>query len=61
MPSFLLAICCAHALNPSPHCRPPPAAAGVLSALEANRDMLAKRVEGLVRCKNEFQELARCL
>ncbi|PSC67591.1 dynamin-related GTPase [Micractinium conductrix] len=36
-------------------------AAGVLSALEANRDMLAKRVEGLVRCKNEFQELARCL
>ncbi|PRW39278.1 dynamin-related GTPase isoform A [Chlorella sorokiniana] len=36
-------------------------AAGVLSALEASRDALAKRVEGLVRCKNEFQELARCL
>jgi hypothetical protein len=29
------------------------AAAGVLSALEASRDALAKRVEGLVRCKNE--------
>ena len=37
------------------------AAAGVLSALEASRDGLAKRVEGLVRCKNEFSELARCL
>ncbi|KAI3431622.1 hypothetical protein D9Q98_004671 [Chlorella vulgaris] len=36
-------------------------AAGVLSALEASRDALAKRVEGLVRCKDEFQELARCL
>jgi hypothetical protein len=36
-------------------------AAGVLSALETGRDTLAKRVEGLVRCKNEFQELARCL
>lgn len=36
-------------------------AAGVLSALEASRDAMAKRVEGLVRCKNEFQELARCL
>lgn len=33
----------------------PAAAAGVLSALEASRDALAKRVEGLVRCKNEFQ------
>ncbi|KAL4853400.1 Dynamin-related protein 5A [Chlorella vulgaris] len=33
-------------------------AAGVLSALEASRDALAKRVEGLVRCKDEFQELA---
>ena len=39
----------------------PPAAAGVLSSLEASRDGLAKRVEGLVRCKNEFSELARCL
>ena len=39
----------------------PAAAAGVLSALEASRDAMAKRVEGLVRCKNEFQELARCL
>lgn len=40
---------------------PPPcaAAAGVLSALEASRDALAKRVEGLVRCKNEFQARRR--
>eukprot|EP00887_Chlorella_sp_A99_P005155 scaffold40.g5155.t1 len=36
-------------------------AAGVLAALEASRDSLARRVEGLVRCKNEFQELARVL
>lgn len=35
------------------------AAAGVLSALEASRDALAKRVEGLVRCKNEFQARRR--
>ena len=38
-----------------------PAAAGVLTALEAKRDALAKRTEGLIRCKQEFQELARCL
>lgn len=36
-------------------------AAGVLAALEASRDSLAKRVEGLVRCKAEFEELARVL
>lgn len=38
-----------------------PAAAGVMSALEAGRDALAKRVEGLVKCKQEFESLARCL
>lgn len=37
------------------------AAAGVLSALEAKRDALAKRTEGLIRCKEEFSALARCL
>lgn len=37
------------------------AAAGAVAVLEARRDALARRVEGLVRCKNEFQELARCL
>lgn len=51
-----------HARRPAPPPAPPrPAAAGVLSALEASRDALAKRVEGLVKCKNEFSELARCL
>ena len=37
------------------------AAAGAVAVLEARRDSLARRVEGLVSCKNEFQELARCL
>jgi len=32
-----------------------------VAALEAKRDALARRVTGLVKCKNEFQELARCL
>lgn len=53
----------------SAHCSPPPhcchpapaAAAGVLAALEAKRDALAKRTEGLLRAKQEFSELARCL
>ena len=36
-------------------------ASGAVSALEAQRDTLARRVSGLVKCKNEFQELARCL
>jgi len=36
-------------------------AAGAIGALEAKRDALGRRVEGLVKCKNEFQELARCL
>lgn len=37
------------------------AAAGALASLQAKRDSLQRRVEGLVKCKNEFQELARCL
>lgn len=36
-------------------------APGVLASLAAKRDLLAKRVEGLLKCKNEFAELARCL
>ncbi|EFJ45494.1 dynamin-related GTPase [Volvox carteri f. nagariensis] len=36
-------------------------AAGAVAALAAKRDMLARRVEGLIKCKNEFQELAKCL
>ena len=37
------------------------AASGAVMALEAKRDVLARRVTGLVKCKNEFQELSRCL
>jgi hypothetical protein len=37
------------------------AAAGAVAALTAKRDMLARRVEGLLRCKSEFAELAKCL
>ncbi|GLC43138.1 hypothetical protein PLESTM_001434900 [Pleodorina starrii] len=36
-------------------------AAGAVAALAAKRDLLARRVEGLIKCKNEFQELAKCL
>ena len=36
-------------------------AAGALQALQAKRDAAARRAEGLMRCKAEFQELARCL
>lgn len=39
----------------------PPAAAGAVATLQAKRDLLARRVEGLIKCKNEFQELARLL
>jgi hypothetical protein len=46
-----------HAEEPIISC----AAAGAVAALEARRDALGRRVEGLVKCKNEFQELARCL
>lgn len=37
------------------------AAPGAVEVLTAKRDTLARRVDGLVRCKNEFAELARCL
>ncbi|EIE25943.1 hypothetical protein COCSUDRAFT_35468 [Coccomyxa subellipsoidea C-169] len=37
------------------------ASPGAVEVLTAKRDGLARRVEGLVRCKNEFAELARCL
>ncbi|KAK9832230.1 hypothetical protein WJX74_003725 [Apatococcus lobatus] len=37
------------------------AASGAVAVLEASRETLARRVENLVKCKNEFQELARCL
>lgn len=36
-------------------------AAGVLAALQSKRDALHRKVEGLLKCKNEFQELAKCL
>ncbi|KAG2498836.1 hypothetical protein HYH03_003029 [Edaphochlamys debaryana] len=36
-------------------------AAGAVAALASKRDLLSRRVEGLIKCKNEFQELAKCL
>lgn len=40
---------------------PCPAAAGAMSALQAKRDGVARRAEGLLKCKNDFAELAKCL
>ncbi|BDA44188.1 Dynamin-related protein 5A [Coccomyxa sp. Obi] len=37
------------------------ASPGAVEVLTVKRDALARRVDGLVRCKNEFAELARCL
>lgn len=37
------------------------AAAGAMAALQSKRDGLQRRVEGLIKCKTEFQELAKCL
>lgn len=37
------------------------AAAGALAALQGKRDSLHRRCEGLIKCKNEFAELARAL
>lgn len=37
------------------------AAAGALAALQSKRDSLHRRCEGLIKCKNEFAELARAL
>lgn len=37
------------------------AAAGALAALQSKRDSLHRRCEGLLKCKNEFAELARAL
>ncbi|GBF90887.1 hypothetical protein Rsub_03742 [Raphidocelis subcapitata] len=36
-------------------------AVGAKAALQAKRDALARRAEGLLKCKTEFQELARAL
>lgn len=36
-------------------------AAGALAALQAKRDAMHRRAEGLIKCKTEFQELAKCL
>ena len=36
-------------------------ASGAVAVLEAKRDALARRLDGLLRCKDEFAELARCL
>ena len=38
-----------------------PAASGAVAVLEAKQDALARRLDGLLRCKDEFAELARCL
>lgn len=32
-----------------------------MSALQAKRDGVARRAEGLLKCKNDFAELAKCL
>jgi hypothetical protein len=37
------------------------AAAGAMAALQAKRDAMQRRAEGLLKCKTEFQELAKCL
>lgn len=37
------------------------AAPGAVELLVAKRDALTRRTEGLVKCKNEFAKLARCL
>jgi hypothetical protein len=37
------------------------AASGAVAALQAKADALDRRLEGLLRCKVEFAELARCL
>ncbi len=39
----------------------PCAAAGAMSALQSKRDGMQRRLEGLSKCKTEFQELAKCL
>ncbi|KIY98072.1 hypothetical protein MNEG_9891 [Monoraphidium neglectum] len=36
-------------------------AAGALATLQAKRDAVHRRAEGLLKCKTEFQELAKCL
>ncbi|KAI8477346.1 MAG: P-loop containing nucleoside triphosphate hydrolase protein [Monoraphidium minutum] len=36
-------------------------AAGALSTLQTKRDAVHRRAEGLLKCKTEFQELAKCL
>lgn len=37
------------------------AAAGAIKALQGKRDSLQRRCEGLLKCKAEFQEIARAL
>jgi hypothetical protein len=39
----------------------PAAAAGAIKALQGKRDSLQRRCEGLLKCKAEFQEIARAL
>jgi hypothetical protein len=36
-------------------------AAGAMAALQSKRDAMQRRAEGLLKCKTEFQELAKCL
>ena len=47
---------------PHPHrSRVRAAAAGAMAALQSKRDAMHRRAEGLIKCKTEFQELAKCL
>jgi hypothetical protein len=32
-----------------------------MEAMHAKRDALARKTEGLIKCKDNFSELARCL
>ena len=37
------------------------AAPGAVEVMHAKRDALARKAEGLIKCKEDFSELARCL
>ncbi len=37
------------------------AAPGAVEVMHAKRDALARKAEGLIKCKDDFSELARCL
>ena len=37
------------------------AAPGAVEVMHAKRDALARKAEGLIKCKDDFSELSRCL